>query len=311
MSDDDYGVTAEPSWRAVDWKAHVHRCEVSGASISYIDIGEGDEAPVLFVHGLGGRWRNWLENTPAVAQKRRVIALDLPGFGVSEMPAEEISVSAHARVVEELCEHLGLGAVAVVGNSMGGFISAELAVEFPERVERLVLVDAAGMVPALRHRARTAAVLEVTGFMGARLAAAYPTLAARPGLRRLALGFVAARPEKLSADLALEAVFAPVTPAYRQALHATLGYLSHDWGRRLETVRCPTLVVWGDRDAIIPVGHAEEYAKLIPGARSLIIDGTAHIPMVERPRTFNRELLRFLAEPYGSPGSGSSAAAHA
>jgi len=114
---------------------------------------------------------------------------------------------------------------------------------------------------------------------------------------------VAARPEKLSADLALEAVFAPVTPAYRQALHATLGYLSHDWGRRLETVRCPTLVVWGDRDAIIPVGHAEEYAKLIPGARSLIIDGTAHIPMVERPRTFNHELLGFLSELHATPSA--------
>ena len=61
-------------------------------------------------------------------------------------------------------------------------------------------------------------------------------------------------------------------------------------------MRCPTLVVWGDRDAIIPVGHGERYARLIPGARSLVLPDTGHLPMVERPRTFNRELLEFLGE---------------
>ena len=307
-ANDDYGLPGEPSWREVDWTAHVHHREVAGASVSYVDMGDGDGPPVLLIHGLGGRWANWLENIPALAAHRRVIAPDLPGFGVSEMPAGEISISAHARVLEELCQQLGLQAVVAVGNSMGGFVAAELAVASPDRVDRLVLVDAAGIVPAPHHRARGVALLEVTGFMGARAAAAFRTLAARPRLRRLALGFVAARPHELAADLVHDGLLAPITPAYRQALHATLGYLSHDWGRRLETVRCPTLVVWGDRDAIIPVGHAEEYARLIPDARSLIISGTAHIPMVERPRTFNRELLGFLAEASAAPPPAQSAA---
>jgi pimeloyl-ACP methyl ester carboxylesterase len=297
---DDYGLSDHPSWRSVDWTAHLQRAEVADASVAYLDIGEGDGPPVVLVHGLGGRWSNWLENIPALARERRVVALDLPGFGDSGMPAEEISVSGYARVVDGLCEQLGLGPVVVVGNSMGGFVAAELAVAFPERVERLVLVDAAGMVPGAGQRRRSVAVLELTGFLGARLAASYRSVAARPRLRRLALGMVAHRPERLSADLVLEGLLTPISPAYRQALHATLGYLSWDWAERLRTVRAPTLVVWGDRDALIPVGHGEEYARRIAGARSLVLADTGHIPMVERPRSFNRALLEFLAEP-GSP----------
>ena len=258
----------------------------------------------MLIHGLGGCWRNWLENIPALSLDRRVVALDLPGFGDSEMPVEDISISGYARVVDRLCERLGLGPVAVTGNSMGGFVAAELAVTFPERVERLVLVDAAGTVPAARDRRRSVAVLELTGFLGARLAASYRTVAARPRLRRLALGMVAYRPEKLNPDLVLEGLLTPVTPAYRQALHATLGYLSRDWTERLRTVGAPTLVVWGDRDAIIPVVLGEEYVRLIPGARSLVLADTGHIPMVERPRTFNRSLLDFLEAPGALPGTG-------
>ncbi len=102
----------------------------------------------MFVHGLGGQWQNWLENIPRAAQERRVVALDLPGFGQSPMPREQITISRYGRVVDALAEQLGLGRVDVVGNSMGGFIAAEMAIQFPERVERLVLVSAAGITSA-------------------------------------------------------------------------------------------------------------------------------------------------------------------
>jgi pimeloyl-ACP methyl ester carboxylesterase len=178
-------------------------------------------------------------------------------------------------------------------------VAAELAVAFPERVERLALVDAAGIVPAARERRRAVALLEVGGFLGARFAANYRSVAARPRLRRLALRMVAHRPERLRADLVLAGLLTQVTPAYRHALRAAVDYLSYDWNERLRTIRRPTLVVWGDRDAIIPVGHGEKYVKLIPGARSLVLPDTGHVPMVERPHTFNRELLAFLRSEEG------------
>ena len=97
-------------------------------------------------------WQNWLLNIPAFMGSHRVIAPDLPGFGRSEMPAGKISIQGYARLIDALCAELGLEQPIVVGNSMGGFIGAELAIAFPTQVKQLVLVSAAG----LSRRARQA-----------------------------------------------------------------------------------------------------------------------------------------------------------
>ncbi len=110
-----------------------------------MDIGSGDEHPIVFIHGLGGQWQNWLENIPRFAQDRRVIVPDLPGFGLSPMPHEKITIEFYGRVIADLCAELELGPCVVVGNSMGGYIASELAIEHPELVERLMLVSAAGV----------------------------------------------------------------------------------------------------------------------------------------------------------------------
>src|SRR3712207_1249301 len=83
---DDDGRSAEPNWREIDWREHQRTAEIAGRPMSYVDIGSGDQAPIVFVHGLAGCWQNWLENIPRFARKRRVVAMDLPGFGQSEMP---------------------------------------------------------------------------------------------------------------------------------------------------------------------------------------------------------------------------------
>jgi pimeloyl-ACP methyl ester carboxylesterase len=294
--DNGYGATADPDWRGVDWLRHVHKLGLgSGGELSYADIGDGEPA-VVFIHGLGGQWRNWLENLPAIARVRRAVALDLPGFGGSTMPAEGVSIPGYARVVDELCERLDLGPVVVVGNSMGGFVGAELAVSQPARVERLVLVDAAGIVPTRAERWRAVPYLWATAVLGARLAAAHRQVAARPGLRRAALRLVANDPGRLRADLVYHGLLDSPRPAVREALRAALGYLTYDWADRLPEARCPTLVVWGDSDALIPVRHSAEFARRIEGARVVTLEGTGHIPMVERPEAFNRALLDFIGE---------------
>src|SRR5204863_87348 len=126
--------------------------DLDGRRVQYVDMGSGDGRPVVFVHGIAGNWQNWLENLPRFAQERRVVALDLPGFGGSEDPAADVSIPGLGRAVEALCDQLELGEVALVGNSMGGFIAAETAIQFPERVERLVLVSAAGITIASLNR---------------------------------------------------------------------------------------------------------------------------------------------------------------
>jgi pimeloyl-ACP methyl ester carboxylesterase len=282
-----------PDWRAIDWPAHEHTARVGGGVVSYASIGAGDPA-VVFIHGLGGQWRNWLENLPAVAEHRRAIAVDLPGFGGSEMPLEKVSISGYAQAVDELCERLDLGPIVAVGNSMGGFVTAELALLRPERVERLVLVDAAGIVPTRGERLKARPALWAAAVLGARLAMANRHLASRPRLRRGVLRLSAHDPRRLKADLVFHGLLEGDRPAMRPALKASFSYISHQWGDDLKRITCPTAVVWGEADALIPVRHADEFVRLIPGARAIRIESAGHLPMLEQPAAFNRALIDFI-----------------
>jgi pimeloyl-ACP methyl ester carboxylesterase len=294
---DDYGATASPDWRETDWRRHLRQVDIEGSRVNYVDIGEGEREPVVFVHGLGGCWQNWLENIPRFAQERRVVALDLPGFGYSEMPDGEISVSRYGRCVNAVCDRLGLEKIALVGNSMGGFVSAETAIAFPERVERLVLAAAAGISITNLSRqtamtwARTVSAVATYG------AARHRVVAARPRLRHVALALVARHPSLLKPDLVYEGLMRGVgKEGFMPAMHALLEY---DFTDRLPEIRCPTLVVWGEEDLIIGVDDADEFERLIPNSRKLIMKDTGHIPMVERPQVFNDCLAEFLAEERG------------
>ena len=140
VSGADYG-NPDPDWPAIDWRRHLHRVELPGASVSYVEIGEGE--PVLFVHGISGCWQNWLENLPHFGCGYRAVALDLPGFGASPMPSWDVDVPTYGRLVHDFCEKLGIEGATIVGNSMGGFIAAEAAIARPGRFSRLVLVSAA------------------------------------------------------------------------------------------------------------------------------------------------------------------------
>jgi pimeloyl-ACP methyl ester carboxylesterase len=293
LADDGYGVTAEPDWRSINWREHLHSMDIDGGSVNYVDMGSGDGPPVVFVHGLGGCWQNWLENLPRAALERRVIAPDLPGFGHSEMPLEQISIPGYGRFLDKFCERLGLGEVAVVGNSMGGFVGAEVAIQRPQRVERLVLVSAAGVsITNVRRRpvqtwGRAAAALGAYG------AAHLRPAIVRPRLRHLALGYVVRHPTRLHADLCWEIMSGAGRPGFVDALNALLDY---DFRDRLGDIRAPTFIVWGSDDMLVPVEDASEFERLIRTSRKVIFEDTGHVPMLERPQVFNDLLMDFLAE---------------
>jgi pimeloyl-ACP methyl ester carboxylesterase len=297
-ADADYGVPAEPGWRGVDWPAATHTVSVGGRDVNYVELGSG-ERPVVFVHGLGGCWQNWLENLPATAAAgHRAIALDLPGFGRSEMPDGPISITSYAAVLDEFCDALGLGHVAFVGNSMGGFIAAEAGIRHPDRVERLVLVDAAGISTQLGRNAISERFgrFMVTGVLNGGGSAA-PSheqmikMLRRPGFIHLALGAVARHPTRLSRELLAEQLGSVGAPAFNPAFHAIIEYHFLD---RLGDIGCPTLVVQGTEDLLVPLGDAYEFERRIPQATTLILEDTGHVPQFERPAAFNAALLEFL-----------------
>src|SRR3954468_15192863 len=138
----EYRPPRHSAWMDVDWPAHRSFVEIGGQRVNVVDIGSG-EPEVVFVHGLAGSWQNWLENMPHFAAAgHRVIAFDLPGFGGSEAPHDKISIPGYGRLVDTLLDRLGVGPAVLIGNSMGGFIAAEVAIQYPARVRRLVLVSA-------------------------------------------------------------------------------------------------------------------------------------------------------------------------
>jgi pimeloyl-ACP methyl ester carboxylesterase len=289
-----YGETAEPDWRSVDWLSRLRQIDVGGTPVNYVDLGDGEGEPIVFVHGLGGQWQNWLENLPRAALERRVIALDLPGFGLTPMPRDEITIPGYGRCVDALCEALDLGRVDIVGNSMGGYIAAEVAIQFPQRIDQLLLVSAAGITSADIARRPIYTLGRIATAVTTHLAAQQRAIAARPKARHLALELVARHPSLLRADLAYEGFFKGAgKPGFDAALKACLEY---DFRDRLPDIRQPTLIVWGEKDSIIPVGDAHEFERLIPDSRKIVMKDTGHIPMAERPGAFNNVMMDFLAE---------------
>ncbi len=311
---DAYGPVGRSRWLDVDWRTHQRWVVLDGQPVNVVELGpersvaQGatgapstapptDGQAIVFVHGLSGSWPNWLEQLPVLGAERRALALDLPGFGHSPMPAGEISISGYARLLDRLMGELAIDAAVVVGNSMGGFIAAELAIAFPQRVERLVLVSAAGVsttahpgvlraLPAMR---RMELVLAGTG---AWVAAQSDTVARRARLRSALLDLVVRHPDRLPAPLAAEQLRGAGKPGFLQALQAVLDY---DVRERLPEIACPTLIVWGARDRLIPVRDADVFAELIPNSRKVVFEDTGHMAMLERPAAFNALLKEFLA----------------
>jgi len=301
---DPYG-DPDPEWMRIDWREHRRVVEVDTSSlephpgspadparteVNYVEMGEGE--PIVLVHGLGGCWQNWLENIPHFARTHRVIAPDLPGFGDSPLPGWEITMEAYGRLLSMLFEQLETGPVNLVGNSMGGFISAEVTVSQPAAVKKLVLVSAAGVSHAKAYR-RPA---ETAGRMAR---AAAPMLLRyreqslrRPGLRHRVFRNLFYKPNDLPPELIWEITRPGInSPGLVAALRALTGYDILD---RLDDVEIPTLIVWGQQDYVVPPADAFEYARLIPHAHLEIFERCGHLPMAEHPVRFNRLLEGFL-----------------
>jgi pimeloyl-ACP methyl ester carboxylesterase len=288
----DYG-NPDPEWLKIDWREHVRRVELPGAKVNYAEIGEGE--PILFVHGLGGCWRNWLENLPHFGRTHRAIAIDLPGFGDSPMPSWQIDMPAYGRLVHDFCEKLGIDRVAaLVGNSMGGFVSTEAAIEQPSRFERLVLVSAAGISFAESEGRRIDALLSTFEATVPFLSGARELWLTRPRARQVAFGRVFHYPNLVRPELLAEQMEPGIrAPGFPDAIRAIGGY---DTRHRLPEIEVPTLVVWGMNDHVVPVEAAIGYHRLIERSRLELFERTGHVPQMERPTRFNALLDEFLAD---------------
>jgi len=287
----DYG-NPDPEWQAVEWRRHLHRVELPGASVNYVEVGEGK--PILFIHGISGCWQNWLENLPHFGRGHRAIALDLPGFGASPTPSWELTMPAYGRLIHDFCEKLEIERGTIVGNSMGGFIAVEAATAGPARFDHLVLVSAAGILNTWNPEERATATAWAWKTFGRHFAAQGRLIVSRPRAREIVFRPFVRYPGRLREDLLLEQIENGLRRAdgFGDALRSLI---RHDIRERLGEIEMPTMIVWGQSDRVIPMAAALSYHRRIPHSRLEIFERTGHVPQLERPARFNGLLDEFLA----------------
>jgi len=258
---------------------------VDGHRLRYVRAGSGPA--VVLVHGFASSLYTWKDVIPALAAGHDVVALDLPGFGESDQPAD-LSFEDFPRALLGLMDHLGIGKAALVGNSLGGATAAIVAAERPERVD-----DAAGFNLGPSERPRMVSfAMSRAGSLLARLPG--KRLVVEASLRQVFHDASRITPERLSEYLA--AAHRPGTfPAIR-SLGASPGDRQAVVAQSLPRIQARALVLWGDDDRWIPIAHADRFVAAIPGARKVVIPACGHVPQEEKPEEVARLLLAFLAE---------------
>lgn len=270
--------------------------EVHGSSVNFVEAGSG---PVLLlIHGMAGTCANWESVIEPLALNRTVIAPDFPGHGFSAPGSGDYSLGSLASGLRDLLLTLGHERATLVGHSLGGGVAMQFTYQFPEMVERLVLVSSGGLGPDVSPILRAAALpgadlfISATAGVGRRVGSA---------LGR-GLGAVGLRP---NADLAEVARgYASLSDRERRkAFLATLRSVVGTEGQRVAALdklylaeALPLLIVWGEDDPIIPVDHARATHEQLPSSRLEVFEETGHVPQLERPGRFIATLEHFLAE---------------
>lgn len=239
---------------------------------------KGGEGPaIVFLHGTGGSGKVWFNQLRRFEATHHVIAPDLPGYGETPLPDTIRSIDDYPAFVKALLETAGLERAVLVGNSMGGRVALQLALDHPERASGLVLVNASGLkipgIPTLNVREADPAEF------ASRLYYRAPGASSSRGA--LAERF-ASSPEQLRARETMLRLTAPP--------------LRDDMQQRLGEIQAPTLVIWGEGDRILPPAYAEAFVAGIPGSRLAMIPRAGHVPMIERPGAVNEAISQFLAE---------------
>jgi pyruvate dehydrogenase E2 component (dihydrolipoyllysine-residue acetyltransferase) len=260
--------------------------DVGGVAIHYLIAGPAGAPRVVFVHGLGGSYETWSLNLPAFAERFRICALDLVGAGSSDKPAMDYSVPSLAEFLARFLDALDgeWQSVSLVGHSLGGAIALVFASRYPERVERLVLVDSAGLGSEINGE-----VLD--------LIRAEPTV---EGIRTELTHFFAH--QGLVQQALVEQLYQQrLQPGAREALLATTeaafgGNHQHiDLREALAALQNKALVVWGNEDEVIPVAHAQQASRTLE-SRVDVFEACGHCPHIERAEAFNQLATSFLEE---------------
>lgn len=273
----------------------VQKVRIHGHDRAFVLAGDGP--PLLLLHGVGMNHQTWLPVLRQLAERYTVVAPDLLGHGQSDKPRADYSIGGYANGMRDLLIYLGIPRVTVVGQSLGGGIAMQFAYQFPAMTERIVLVASGGLGRSVNP------VIRALTVPGSGLALAAVT---REPVRRLAIPLLVRLSRSglpWTSDLhGLAEVYDDLADIHAQAAFLHVLRAAVDWrGQVIGMIDraylarwMPSLVVWGDKDLVIPVKHAFSAHELFPGSRLEIFPGAGHMPHEDDPERFVTVLTDFI-----------------
>lgn len=272
--------------------------EVDGITIHYQEFGSVSDPQVLLIHGYTASVYVWKTVAPALAANGfHVVVVDLPGFGYSEKPGWfDYSINSQARVMARFMNRLGIGRATIVGSSYGGAVAATLALDYPERVEKLVLVDA-----VTNDSTKNLPILRLAALPGIGEALT-PFLTDSKAFWRFRMkNTLAPANHHLIDDDRIENVMRPLGAA---DAHNALLKTNRNWhADRIEhdapLIRQPTLVIWGEEDRVIPIDGGYRIHDAVLHSRMVVLKNCGHLPQEEKPELFTEIVTEFCRDPKG------------
>ena len=243
---------------------HQRLTSVGSYVIHSLEFGNGGDV-LLLLHGLSGSSRWWERNVEGLAAAHRVVIPDLAGYGRTPLAGRVPGLREMADILASWLDALRIDSVDVAGHSMGGQVAIHFAVRHPDRLRRLVLVDAAGIPRPITPRNVARFAFEIAPLW------------------------------RWGDPSFLPVILGDAWTAGPRTLLRSIGHILRDDVRPLlPAIQAPTLIVWGERDNWVPMQHALQLRRAIPGSSLAVVRGAAHMPMVDRPDAFNRLVLHFL-----------------
>jgi len=256
---------------------------VFGAKIRYLEAGDQTKPTVILLHGLGAQAESWQLNIAALSQNYRVIALDQIGFGKSDKPLLKYRVGTYADFLDKFMSELKIEKASLVGNSMGGWVAGLFAVKYSSKVEKIVLVDAAGLMPKEIDFDR---IYQLNNSTRDEIRANLKLIFANPAL---------ANNEAFIDQFMTQRIIA--NDGYTiNSLIESIKRKEDFLDARLGEIRKTTLIIWGKQDGLIPVADADRFNKGIINSQLVVFDNCGHVPQFEKAADFNRQVLEFLGK---------------
>jgi pimeloyl-ACP methyl ester carboxylesterase len=275
--------------RKIDFLAKT--IEIHGRSISLMENTSGDMKPtIVLIHGFGAIKENWIWFARQLPESFHVVAIDLPGHGESFKDFDaRYDLDDQVRYLKHILSYLNIQQCHLVGNSMGGAISALYAAAYPEQVQSLLLIDPAGIYDY---------DCELNRLLKA--GKKNPLIVERVEDYYVLMDFVMEKkpfiPWHITNVIAEKAVKnRPINDRIFSDLH---GEHQYDFREELKKISAPTLILWGEKDRVIAVENAQIFNRLIPYSKKVILDGIGHMPMIENPKKSAKIYLDFLASIY-------------